>query len=193
MADRDHTVAVIGAGPIGLELAVELKRAGIDYVQFDAGQIGSTIEWYPPQMLFHSSSDRLALAGVPIQTANQQKITREEFLAYLRALVQQFGLTVRTYERVVRVDTLRDGGFELHTEALDGAHRTRAERIVLAIGAMHAPRLLDILGEELPHVTHYFGDPHKYFGKRLLIVGGRNSAVEAAVRCHRAGAEVTLS
>src|SRR5438105_15376394 len=106
MADRDHTVAVIGAGPIGLELAVELKEAGIDFVQFDAGQIGSTIEWYPPQMLFHSSSDRLALAGVPIQSANQQKITREEFLAYLRALVQQFGLTVRTYERVVRVDKL---------------------------------------------------------------------------------------
>src|SRR5947208_16554743 len=125
-------VAIIGAGPIGLELAVAFKQAGIDCVQFDAGQIGSTIEWYPPQMLFHSSSDRLALAGVPIQTANQQKITREEFLAYLRALVQQFGLTVRTYERVVSVDTLRDGGFELHNAALDRQHRTHKERLVHA-------------------------------------------------------------
>jgi len=186
-------VAIIGAGPIGLELAVALKHAGIDYVQFDAGQIGSTIEWYPPQMLFHSSSDRLALAGVPIQTTNQQKITREEFLAYLRALVQQFGLSVRTYERVMRIDKLPGGGFELRTMAVDGEHRTRADNIVLAIGAMHAPRIIGVPGEGLPHVSHYLGDPHKYFGKRLLVVGGRNSAVEAAVRCHRAGAEVTIS
>src|SRR5947207_1203838 len=187
------SVAIIGAGPIGLELAVAFKQAGIDYVQFDAGQIGSTIQWYPPQMLFHSSSDRLALAGVPIQTANEQKITREEFLAYLRALVQQFDLEVRTYERVTHVDKLSGGGFELTTQAVDGEHRTRAEFIVLAVGAMHAPRLIDVPGEDLPHVSHYLGDPHEYFGKRLLIVGGRNSAVEAAVRCHRAGADVTLS
>src|SRR5436190_12220584 len=86
------TVAIIGAGPIGLELAVALKQAGIDYVQFDAGQIGSTIEWYPIDMLFHSSSDRVGIAGVPIQTADQQKVKREEYLAYLRAVVQQFGL-----------------------------------------------------------------------------------------------------
>jgi thioredoxin reductase (NADPH) len=184
-----HQVAIIGAGPIGLELAVAFKQAGIDYVQFDAGQIGSTIEWYPPLMLFHSSSDRLALAGMPIQTANQQKITREEFLAYLRALVQNFGLTVRTYERVTHVEKLQGGGFELRTTN----DTVRVEKVVLAIGAFHAPRLIDVPGEDLPHATHHFGDPHKYFGKRLLIVGGRNSAVEAAVRCHRAGADVTIS
>ncbi|HJT17323.1 MAG TPA: NAD(P)-binding domain-containing protein [Thermoanaerobaculia bacterium] len=184
MIERHH-VAVIGAGPIGLELAVALKQAGIDYVQLDAGQIGSTIEWYPPQMLFHSSSDRLALAGMPIQTANQQKITREEFLAYLRALVLNFGLTVRTYERVLKIEK----GFILHTTA----SQIRADIIVLAIGAFHAPRLIDVPGEDLPHVSHYLRDPHHYFGKRLLIVGGRNSAVEAAVRCHRAGADVTLA
>jgi thioredoxin reductase (NADPH) len=189
---ESHKVAIIGAGPIGLELAVALKQAGLDYVQFDASQIGSTIEWYPPLMLFHSSSDRLALAGMPIQTANQQKITREEFLAYLRALVQNFGLTVRTYERVTHIERT-PGGFELRTQALDGERRTRVETIVLAIGAFHAPRMIDVPGEDLPHVTHYLGDPHKYFGKRLLIVGGRNSAVEAAVRCHRAGAAVTVS
>jgi thioredoxin reductase (NADPH) len=189
---ESHHVAIIGAGPIGLELAVALKQQGIDYVQIDAGQIGSTIEWYPPMMLFHSSSDRLALAGMPIQTANQQKVTREEFLAYLRALVQHYGLTVRTYERVERVQRV-EGGFALQTRAVDGEHSYRAEFVVLAIGAFHAPRLIDVPGEHLPHVSHYLGDPHKYFGKRLLIVGGRNSAVEAAVRCQRAGADVTIS
>lgn len=188
-----HRVAIIGAGPIGLELAVALKQAGIDYVQFDAGQIGSTIEWYPIDMLFHSSSDRVGIAGVPIQTADQQKVKREEYLAYLRAVVLQFGLQVRTYERVVDVERRDDGRFLLRTEAVDGAHETLVDNVVLAIGAMHAPRTLGIPGEELPHVTHYFRDPHTYFGKRLLVVGGRNSAVEAAVRCQRAGADVTLA
>lgn len=190
---ESHRVAVIGAGPIGLELAVALKQAGIDYVQFDAGQIGATIEWYPIDMLFHSSSDRVGIAGVPIQTADQQKVKREEYLAYLRSVVLQFGLKVRTYERVTGVQRRDDGRFLLHTEAIDGPHETLADHVVLAIGAMHAPRKLGIPGEDLPHVTHYFRDPHTYFGKRLLIVGGRNSAVEAAVRCQRAGAEVTLS
>jgi thioredoxin reductase (NADPH) len=187
-----HQVAIIGAGPIGLELAVAFKQFGIDYVQFDAGQIGTTIAWYPIEMLFHSSSDRLGLARVPIQTATQQKITREEYLAYLRALVMQFGLQIRSYERVVNAVRVR-GGFELVTKAVDGEHRYRVEQVVLAIGAFHAPRMLDIPGEELPHVSHYFHDPHTYFAKKLLIVGGRNSSVEAAVRCQRAGADVTLS
>ena len=189
----EHRVAIIGAGPIGLELAVALKQAGIDYVQFDAGQIGSTIEWYPIDMLFHSSSDRLGIAGVPIQTADQQKVKREEYLAYLRSVVLQFGLKVRTYERVIDVERRDDGRFLLRTLAVDGEHTTMADHVVLAIGAMHAPRKLGIPGEDLPHVAHYFRDPHTYFGKRLLIVGGRNSAVEAAVRCQRAGADVTLS
>jgi thioredoxin reductase (NADPH) len=186
-----HRVAIIGAGPIGLELAVALKTAGIDSVQFDAAQIGATIEWYPIDMLFHSSSDRVGIAGVPIQTADQQKVKREEYLAYLRAVVQQFGLKVRTYERVIGVEGR--GPFRIRTRAVDGEHETLAENIVLAIGAMHAPRMLGIPGEDRPHVSHYFRDPHTYFGKKLLIVGGRNSAVEAAVRCQRAGAEVTLS
>lgn len=192
-AIESHRVAVIGAGPIGLELAVALKQAGIDYVQFDAGQIGATIEWYPIDMLFHSSSDRVGIAGVPIQTADQQKVKREEYLAYLRSVVLQFGLKVRTYERVTAAQRRDDGRFLLRTEAIDGPHETLVDQIVLAIGAMHAPRKLGIPGEDLPHVSHYFRDPHTYFGKRLLIVGGRNSAVEAAVRCQRAGAEVTLS
>src|SRR3982751_5274993 len=98
-----HHVAIIGAGPIGIELAVALKQAGVDYIQFDAGQIGTTIEWYPLQMLFHSRSDRLALAGVPIQVPDQQKLKREEYLAYLRAVVEQFELRINTFEKVTNI------------------------------------------------------------------------------------------
>ncbi|HUP62667.1 MAG TPA: NAD(P)-binding domain-containing protein [Thermoanaerobaculia bacterium] len=186
-------IAIIGAGPIGLELAVALKQAHIDYVQIDAEQIGATMSWYPLQMVFHSSADRIAIAGVPIQIPDQQKPKREEYLAYLRAIVQQFALEVRTYERVTSARRLDDGTFELRTRAVDGEHTYVVDAVVLAIGAMHAPRLLGIPGEELPHVSHYFHEPHAYFGKRLLIIGGRNSAVEAAIRCQRAGAHVTIS
>lgn len=187
------TVAIIGAGPIGLELAVAFKRAGIDYVQFDSAQIGATMQWYPQEMLFHSSADRLAIAGVPIQVPDQQKIKREEFLAYLRAVVLQFDLDVRTYERVESIDRSATGTFTLHTYARDGAHVYGVDEVVLALGAMHKPRLLGIPGEELPHVSHYFHDPHTYFRRDLVVIGGRNSAIEAAVRCQRAGARVAIS
>jgi len=181
-----HSVAVVGAGPIGIELAVALKQAGIDYVHLDAGPIGTTMTWYPLQMQFHSNAERLAISGVPIQTADQQKVTREEFLAYLRAVVLQFALDIRTYERVESI--VRKDVFELKTNK----DTIRAHNIVLAIGAMHRPRLLGVPGEDRPHVSHYFHEPHMYFGQRLVIIGGKNSAIEAAIRCQRAGAQVTL-
>lgn len=189
---RSGQAAIIGAGPIGLELAVAFKQAGIDYIHFDAGNIGATMQWYPLEMVFHSNAERLAIAGVPIQVPDQQKIKREEFLAYLRAVVLQFDLQVRTYERVESVER-GERTFTLHTRAVDGPHVYHVDEVVLAAGAMHMPKLLAIPGEDLPHVTHYFRDPHTYFHQRLLIVGGRNSAIEAAVRCQRAGARVTLS
>ena len=191
MSDHIHRVAVIGAGPIGIELAVALKQAGIDYVHLDAGPVGTTMTWYPLQIQFHSNAERLAISGVPIQTADQQKVTREEFLAYLRAVVLQFDLQIRTYERVEairRVGQAPSPVFELTTSR----DTLRAENVVLAIGAMHRPRLLGIPGEGLPHVSHYFHEPHMYFGQRLVIIGGKNSAIEAAIRCQRAGAQVTL-
>jgi thioredoxin reductase (NADPH) len=183
------TTAIIGAGPIGIELAVALKQAGVDYIHFDAAQIGATMQWYPLEMLFHSSAERLAIAGVPIQVPDQQKPKREEFLAYLRAVVQQFDLKIRTFERIESACRLEDGTFALTT----GQDVYQVRNVVIAIGAMHAPKLLGIPGEELPHVSHYFHDPHTYFNKELLIIGGRNSAIEAAVRCQRAGAHVTVS
>lgn len=188
MSVAGASVAIVGAGPIGIELAVAFKQAGIDYLHFDAGQIGSTMQWYPLEMTFHSSAERLAIAGVPIQVPDQNKPKREEFLAYLRAVVQQFDLHIRTFERVVNARRL-GGAFELTTTK--GTYRV--DSVVIAIGAMHAPRLLGIPGENQLHVSHYFHDPHTYFAKKLLVIGGRNSAVEAAVRCQRAGAQVTVS
>ncbi len=187
-----YEVAIIGAGPIGIELAICLKRAEVPYIQLDAGQIGHTLTWWPRNTSFFSTTERLALAGVPIPNSHQGRITGEEYLAYLRALVEQFDLQVNTYEPVTTVER-DEGGFTLVTNPLAGERRYRARRVVLAIGDMHWPNRIGIPGEDLPHVSHYFRDPHDYFRRRLLIVGGRNSAAEAALRCWRAGAKVTIS
>ena len=198
-------VVIVGAGPIGLELAVALKQEGIDYLQFDQASIGATVAWYPLQMQFHSNAERLAIAGVAIQTADQQKPTREEYLAYLRAVVLQYDLQIRSYERVESVTRLPGGQVADTAQRQPGNTATRqpfvvrtsndtihCDNVVIAIGSMHRPRLLGIPGEELPHVAHYFREPHVYFGQRLVVIGGKNSAIEAAIRCQRAGAHVTL-
>src|SRR5829696_8570695 len=112
-------VAVIGAGPIGIELAVALKRGGVDYLHFDAKQVGYTISWFAPQTKFFSSNERIAIAGVPLQTPDQNKATREEYLAYLRAVVQQFELDVRTYEPVLGIDRVA-GEFVVTTNPRGG-------------------------------------------------------------------------
>jgi thioredoxin reductase (NADPH) len=185
-------VAIIGAGPIGIELAVALKQAGVPYLHLEAKQIGYSISWWPRNTNFFSTSERVAIAGVPIQNNHQGRITGEDYLAYLRAIVEQFDLPVNTYERVTAIE--RDAtGFTLRTETLTGPRSYRARQVVIAKGDMDSPNRLDIPGEDLPHVTHYFDDPHPYFRRRLLVVGGRNSAVETALRCWRAGAEVSLS
>lgn len=190
---RLFDVAIIGAGPLGLELAVSLKRAGIDYIQFDAKQIGHTLTWWPRNTSFFSTTERLAIAGIPIQNNSQTRITGEEYLAYLRSVVEMFDLQINSYEPVTAVQKQAADLFEIQTEARGQTHIYRATKIVLAIGDMHWANELGIKGENLPHVSHYFRDPHDYFRKRLLIVGGKNSAAESALRCWRAGVDVTMS
>jgi thioredoxin reductase (NADPH) len=190
--NRNYQVAIIGAGPIGLELAVTFQRAGVNYVQFEAGQIGQTISWWSRETRFFSTTERIEIAGVPIQNTSQQRTTGEEYLAYLRSVVEQFDLPVHTYEPVVDIEPLSTG-FRLYTRTNIGKGEYMCQKIVFAKGDMDAPNRLNIPGEDLPHVSHYFVDTHKYFRKRLLIVGGKNSALETALRCWRAGSQVTIS
>lgn len=204
-------VVIVGAGPIGIELAVAFKQAGVDYLQVEAGSVGSTMAWWAPATLFFSSPERIEIAGVPLTTVDQSKATREQYLAYLRGVARQFDLDVRTGTRVHRIEQF-GGGFQLAlhrsyggvggaTEAAaapppracPSERLIRCRRVVLAIGNMHRPRLLNIPGEDRPHVSHYFRDPHHYFGGSTLIVGGKNSAVEAALRLYRCGVDVTIS
>lgn len=190
--EQSAEVAVIGAGPIGLELAAALKRAEVDYLHFEARQIGYTISWWPRNTSFFSTTERIEIAGIPLQNTAQMRATGEEYLAYLRSIVEQLDLQVYTYQPVVEIQRQSDG-FILHTAPPGGDKVYYCRKLVLAIGDMHQPNWLDIPGEDLPHVSHYFEDPHKYFRKNLLVVGGRNSAVETALRCWRAGSRVAIS
>lgn len=191
---------IVGAGPIGIELAAAFKRVGHDYLHLEAAQIGHTVSWYAPGTRFFSSPERIAIAGVPLTTLTQDKATREEYLAYLRGVVAQFDLAIRTYEPVESIAPAqpRPGEstrFTVRTRPRGSTSHNvySARHVVLAIGDLHRPRRLNIPGEDLPHVSHYFGDPHDYFRRRVLIVGGRNSAVEAAIRLYRVGADVAVS
>lgn len=185
-------VIIVGAGPIGLELGAAFKREGINYLQFDARQIADTISWFPLQTKFFSSNDRIAIAGVPLQTPDQSKCTREQYLAYLRTVAQQFDLKVNTYEPITNIGR-RSGGFEVTTLPATGERRFMCRRLVLATGGTARARRLGVPGEDLPNVSTRLEDPHAYFQKRLLVVGGKNSAIEAALRCHHAGAYVSLN
>ena len=193
-------IVLIGAGPIGLEMAVALRDAGLEYVHLEAKQVGNTVSWFPQQARFFSSPERIAICGVPLQTVDQSKATREDYLAYLVGIVQQFKLPIRSYERVTRVrKTEEKYPYEIETVRSDGNRHYRAKRVIFTIGDMHHPRPLTlpngdlVEGFSLPHVSSYFNEPHPFFDQRLLIVGGRNSAVEAAIRCYRVGAKVSLS
>ena len=195
-------VLVIGAGPIGIEVASGLKYAGAQYIQIEAGALAQTIYNWPGGARFFSSPERVAIAGIPIQTTGQEMITREEYLAYLRNVVEIHELDIATYEKAVSVENtgLPVTGFHVITEGLAGERDIFCSKIVFASGDMSFRNRLNIPGEDTVYqnlgismVRHTLDDPHLYFGRNILIIGGKNSALEAALRCFRSGARVSLS
>ena len=185
-------VAIVGGGPIGLELAAALKRAGIEFQVFEAGALGQTISWWAPQTRWFSSNERISIAGVPLLTADQSKSTREQYLTYLRTVATQYEIDVHTHTPVTDVKS-GDGEFVVTTKSSSRQTNWSAKAVVLAIGGTDYPKKLGIPGEDLPHVDGYLRETHRYFNRRVLVIGGRNSAIEAALRLHHAGAQVALS
>lgn len=188
-------VAIVGAGPCGLAAGIAAKRAGLRAVLFERSCVVSGIAGYPVYMTFFSTAERLSIGDVPFVVATD-KPTRRDALAYYRTLVRHFGLTVRQYEpveRVIRHPGGGEGGFRLTSRTVDGsAHLTDARALVVATGYFGRPNRLGVPGEQLPHVTHQFREGHLDFDRDIVVVGGGNSAVEATLELHRAGARVTL-
>jgi len=184
-------LAVIGAGPCGLAVGVAAKRAHLACSLFDKGPVVSSLQRYPLYMTFFSTPEKLEI-GVPFVTAGD-KPTRREALAYYRRVAEHFELDVRQYHAVVRVERT-DQGFELEAQHPGAAEpeTIRSRHVVCATGYFESPNLLDVPGEDLPHVSHFFVEPHPYWQQRVVVVGGGNSAVEAALELSRVNARVTL-
>ncbi|HKK47989.1 MAG TPA: NAD(P)-binding domain-containing protein, partial [Alkalispirochaeta sp.] len=163
LALMSYDTILIGAGPIGIEMATVLTRAGYSYLHLEAGTVGEAIRHWPRFTRFFSSPEWISIAGIPIQSPDQSIPTGEEYLSYLRHIVETLNLQVRTYEPVMELRG-KQGDFTVVTRDLAGnTHEYRAKTIILATGDLNVPRRLNVPGEDLPHVTHLWRDPHEYF------------------------------
>ena len=203
MSIRD--VLIVGAGPSGLATAIAARHFGLDYVVLEKGSLVDAIRRFPLNMVFFTTPELLEIGGVPLTTP-YEKPTRAEALRYYRKVVDVFQLQLSLHEEVVSISREGTPGAE-GVEGADGADvrfivesrtsrgvtRVReAHHVVLAMGYYDRPNMLNVPGEDLPHVTHFYLEAHPYYRQRVVIVGGKNSACEAALELYRAGAHVTM-
>ena len=183
-------VLIAGAGPIGLACAISARRRGLGSLIADGGALVNSIARYPIGMTFFTTPERLEIGGHPLSCSGQ-KATREEALKNYRGVVRTEELRVRTYTRLVGAQR-EDGAIVAELAVSRGTEQVRCRRLVVATGYFDHPNPLGVPGEDLPHVSHYFDDPHFSSGRDVVVIGGKNSAAEAALELFRAGARVTL-
>jgi thioredoxin reductase (NADPH) len=179
-------VIIIGAGPIGLATAIELQHRDIPSLIIERGCLVNSIFHYPANMTFFSTSDKLEIGNIPF-ISHGPKPTRREALEYYRRAAEHYNLNIRLYEEVESV-TGKDGEYRVHTSK--GSYK--GEKVVLATGFYGQENLMNIPGEELPKVTHYYDDPHKYAWQDVVVVGAGNSGADAALETWRKNANVTM-
>ncbi len=194
-----HDLIVVGAGPAGLAAAIAAKKQGLDYRVLEKGVLVNALFNFPAQMVFFTTPELLEIGGFPFPTP-RDKPTRDEALRYYRKVVDACDLTIDLGQTVTSLQPYGSGpaaksggGFELASRDEHGVARNwRARTVVLATGCYDHPNLLDVPGEDLPHVCHYYTEPHEFYRKNVVVVGGKNSAAEAALDLYRTGARVTL-
>ena len=180
-------IIIIGAGPIGLATGIQLKRKNIPFKIIEKGCLVNSLFNYPTNMTFFSTSDRLEIGDVPF-ISHGPKPTRSEALEYYRRVAESFELPVHLYEAVEALEG-KDGDFTVTTDK----DVYKAEKVVVATGFYGSANMMGVPGEELAKVKHYYDEPHPYAWQKVLVVGGGNSAVDAALECYRAGAEVSVA
>jgi len=191
MKSEPLDLAVIGAGPCGIAVGAAAAKAGLSAVLFDRGPFCASLVDYPPYLTFFSTSEKLEIENVPFPTTEKNP-TRLEALVYYRKVAEYFRLSTRLYEEVEEV-VRGEKGFLVRTRTRAGrALESRARNVVVATGGFHEPNFLGVPGEDLPKVSHYYTEAHPYWQQDVVVVGGGNSAVEAALELYRARARVTL-
>ena len=188
---NDAEVVIVGGGPCGLAAAVSAQRAGLRPVVIESSVVVSTIAAYPTYVRFFSTAEKLSIGGLPF-VISTEKPTRRDALAYYRTVVTYFGIPLRQRERVTAIHG-ESGNFTVVSRAGDGAEKkTTAGAVVVATGYFGSPNRLGVPGEDLSHVTHLYKEGHEAFLQDVVVVGGGNSAAEAALDLWRSGARVTL-
>ena len=205
MSSSHFPIIIVGGGPIGLACGLEAKKAGLDYLILEKGPLVNSLYNYPANMTFFSTSERLEIGDVPF-VSNNAKPTRSEALEYYRRVATSHHLNIHLFEEVKEV---RDAGYGLRDkkDRRSASHITHpgsvftivtnkssftANHIIIATGFYDIPYLLNVPGENLPKVTHYYKEPHFYAFQKVIVVGAQNSAVDAALETWRKGAEVTM-
>jgi len=183
---QDFDVIIIGGGPIGIASGLEAKKQGLSYLIIEKGAIVNSLFNYPINMQFFSSSEKLEIDDIPF-ISSEAKPKRNEALEYYRRIVTSNQLNIHLFEKVETVTKI-EGNFKVNTSK--GTYK--AQNIIVATGFYDLPKTLDIPGENLPKVSHYYKDPHFYASQKLAIAGASNSAIDAALECYRKGADVTL-
>jgi thioredoxin reductase (NADPH) len=182
---NNYDIVIIGGGPIGLACGIEAEKAGLSYLIIEKGCLVNSLYHYPYNMTFFSTSDKLEIGGVPFISHNN-KPTRSEALEYYRRVTVSWNLNVHLYESIEKIEDKE--GFNIVTDK--GIYT--AENVILSTGFYDLPFLLNVKGEKLPKVKHYYDEPHPYFGQKVIVVGGANSAVDVALETFRKGADVTM-
>ena len=184
-------VLVVGAGPTGLACGIEAQRADLKLLILEKGCLVNSLFHYPPNMTFFTTRELLEIGGLPFVSVNI-KPARAEALEYYRRVADHYHLPIHYEERVTRVRK-EDGTFVIDTDLRSGQHcQYHSRNVVLATGYYDLPNLMNVPGEDLPKVSHYYREPHQFFGRRVAVIGGGNSAAIAALDLYRYGAEVTL-
>ena len=190
-----YDVIIVGAGPAGLAASIAAQKQGLHARVFEKGVLVNSLFHFPGQMVFFTTPELLEIGGLPFTTPHE-KPTRDEALRYYRKVMDAFDLTVDlgfTVTGLRRLGISDDDGFEVATADRDGREQMwRSRTVVLATGTYDHPNKLGIPGEDLVHVSHYYTEPHEFYRKDVVVVGGKNSAAEAALDLYRTGARVTL-
>lgn len=182
----DYDVLIIGAGPIGLACGIACAENGLSYVIVDKGPLVNSLYNYPLNMTFFSTSDRLEIGNVPF-ISHSPKPTRAESLEYYRRVSLHWKLNLALYERIQEVSKVDQGFLITSTKS-----QYKAKQVILATGFYDLPNLMNVEGEDLPKVHHYYREAHVYFGQDIIVVGAANSAVDVAMETWRKGANVTM-